>query len=113
MKPDSFAIARIIQKKNKGGMVGGNRSEIIKNIIAKKMNCGGMVKKYSKGGNVESEESSKEDWYDADFLSDEEDAETENHTYPDPDGVESTEGMGKMGMMAILLERIRKKHKGL
>lgn len=110
---ESLAIAHAIKRKNHGAKVGGDRSEMIKNIIAKKMNCGGMVKKYSKGGEVaESEENMNDEWYDADFLSDEEDTPTENHTYPDPDGVESTEGMGKMGMMAAIMERIRKKHMG-
>lgn len=66
---------------------------IVKAIMAKKMNQGGEVE--------------VPEYYDEDFLSDEEDSSAINLTYPDPEGKEETEGVEEPKMrMKKLLDRI-------
>ncbi len=62
------------------------KSSIVSSIMAKKMNKGGMVEE------PESLEMDHE-FHDEDFLSAEEQDHVLDETYPDPDGVEKTEGM--------------------
>lgn len=87
-KSQALAIAYNIKRKkmNKGGMAS---DEMIQNIMKK-------MKGYSEGGMVDHDEpesmAEAPDYYDEDFLSDEEDDHAINLTYPDPDHKEDTEG---------------------
>lgn len=119
----SLAIAYAVKRRNKkssGGMAsyakGGEVNEklhpsyepssIVKAMRAKKMSEGGMVEDdphLPEGHNMD------------DFLSDEEDSEAINLTYPDPDDMESTEGMGpeeeamqkRKGMLSKIMSKMR------
>lgn len=114
MKEASFAIAQAIRKKNSKSSASSSKpsSEMVSKIMSKHMNCGGMAK-YSKGGMVKDDEVESMDeapeFYDPDFLSDEEQDHDINLTYPDPEDKEGTEGMGKRGMLDQIMARLRSK----
>lgn len=91
------------------------QKKMIRAIVAKHMNCGGMAK-YAKGGlvvedhdGIEESGDDQIDWNDPDFLSDEEQDHALDLTYPDPDHKEDTEGMGDRGILKGILDKLRSK----
>lgn len=77
-----------------------------------------VQKKYAKGGMVDHDDAeymeAEPEWHDENFLSDEEQDYAMDQTYPDPDGVEDTEGMGerepedKKMVLRRIMARLRK-----
>lgn len=109
----AYAIKRRAMKKMASGGMVKAPSEAMKKVMSKFMG----YKKMSDGGLIDHDEpesmAEAPEYYDPDFLSDEEQDYALDQTYPDPDHKEDTEGMGKKGMLAELMERIRAKHRGL